>query len=239
MPARRLLMIRVSHARFFAMVGALTALLLAWIWPLAGLARELFFAHMLQHLLVMNLAALLIAAACSRSQKDSGSPPPPFWRAVPRGLGKLPVVTAMQLAALWVWHMPAVLAAAHHSLILTGLMQMSLFGAAFLFWRAVLGRSAWPAIFALLATAKVYCLLGAIFVFSRRALYPAFGNPEAWGFSALEDQQLAGLSMISACAVSYIAVAVALFAWWLATIDTPSRGRPQWTRVADAAIISK
>lgn len=242
MPARRLLRIRVSHARSFAMAGALTALLLAWTWPLAGMARELFFAHMLQHLLVMNVAALLIAAACSRSQRDSGSPPPHFWCAVPRGLGKLPVVTTMQLAALWIWHMPAVFTATHHSSILMGLMQMSLFGAAFLFWRAVLARdsrSAWPAIFALLATAKVYCLLGAIFVFSRRPLYPVFGDPEAWGFSALEDQQLAGLSMISACAVTYIAVAIALFAWWLETIATPSRGRRQWTRVADAATISK
>jgi putative membrane protein len=242
MLARRLSMIRVSNGRSFAMAGTLTALLLAWLWPLAGMAHELFAAHMLQHMLVMNVAALLIAAAFSQKGRGSLSS-----RVVPRGIGKLPVanlpvVTTMQLVALWVWHMPAVLTAAHHSPILMGLMQVSLFGAALLFWRAVLARdrrSAWPAIFALLATAKVYCLLGAILVFSRRPLYPAFGNPEGWGFSALEDQQLAGLSMISACAVTYIAVAIVLFALWLGTMDTPRGGQPRWTRGSGAALISE
>jgi putative membrane protein len=235
MPACRRSTTRISIGRLSAAVGALTTLLIAWMWPLGGMARDLFAAHMLQHLVVMNVAALLIAVVWQSMRRERNSPPQ-------RGRGELPLVTTAQLAALWIWHMPAIFASAHHSPILNGFMQMSLFAAALLFWRAILrsrGRSAWPSIFALLATAKVFCLLGAILVFSRRALYPVFGDPQAWELSALEDQQLAGLLMVSSCAVTYVAAAIALFARWLATTESDSRGQPQLARGSGGAIIAE
>ncbi len=183
---------------------AAVTLAAAWIWPLAPMAHDLFAAHMLQHLLVMNVAALLIGASFPRL-----------------GARALPAVTILQLAALWMWHMPAVFAVAHHDAVLQVLMQVSLFGAALLFWRAVLDSktySVWRRIFALLITAKVFCLLGAVFVFTRRTLYPAFGDPAQWGLTALDDQQLAGLLMVSSCALIYVAAAIALFARWLFSI---------------------
>jgi putative membrane protein len=76
-------------------------------------------------------------------------------------------------------------------------------------------NSPWSRIFALLVTAKVFCLLGAVFVFTRRPLYATHGNPESWGITAIEDQQLAGLVMVSACALVYVAVAIMMFANWL------------------------
>lgn len=188
-----------------AVTGALIALALAWLWPFPALARDLFAAHMFQHLLVMNVGALLFAVTLSS-----------------RIVMALPAVTVLQLAALWIWHMPAIFAVAHHSVILNVLMKVSLFGAAFLFWSAILGsrtQRVWHRIFAVLATAKIFCLLGAAFVFSRRTLYPAFGNPENWGMTALEDQQLAGLLMVSSCALIYVAAAVVLFARWLFAIS--------------------
>ena len=97
-------------------------------------------------------------------------------------------------------------------------------------------RPVWHRIFALLITAKLFCLLGAAFVFSRRTLYPAFGNPEAWGLTALEDQQLAGLLMVSSCALIYVAAAIALFARWLFTIDARcGAAQPQISARRDAS----
>ena len=188
------------------MIAALLVLSAAWVWPLAFFASELFFAHMMQHVLVMNLAALLMAAA---------------WPAGKRLQITLPAVTALQIAALWVWHMPAIVAVAHHSPALQGLMQASLFAVALLFWKGIFdhARPVWHRIFALLITAKLFCLLGAAFVFSRRTLYPAFGSPEAFGLTALEDQQLAGLLMVSSCALIYVAAAIALFGNWLFAIE--------------------
>ena len=89
----------------------------------------------------------------------------------------------------------------------------------------------------MLITAKVFCLLGAVYVFSRRALHAGLGSPERWGLSALEDQQLAGLLMISSCAVVYVAAAIMLFARWLATIEMRSGWRS--TGRSDAAFFPR
>jgi len=193
-----------GNIRTVGMAG-LAAIVLAgaWIWPLPPMAHDLFAAHMFQHLLAMNLAAPLIATALRRE-------------AMP-----LSAVAILQLAALWIWHAPAVFIAAHDSVVLQTLMQVSLFGAALLFWMAILDsrtHPVWHRICTLLASAKIFCLLGATFVFSRRTLYVTHGNPENWGLTALEDQQLAGLLMVSSCALIYVAAAIALFARWLFTI---------------------
>lgn len=199
-----MLAIRINLRTAVALTAGASTLGGAWLWPLPIMARDLFFAHMLQHLLVMNMSAVLIAVAL------------PLWNRNSPGLA---LATILQLAALWIWHMPAIFAVAHHHAVLYSLMQISLLVAALLFWRAVLvgTHSIWRRIFALLVTAKIFCLLGAAFVFSRRTLYPAFGNPEQWGLSPLDDQQLAGLLMVSSCALIYIAAAIALFARWLFT----------------------
>lgn len=193
-----------------AACGAFLLLALAWIWPLRGMAHDLFVAHMLQHLLMMNGAALLIALATApkRLRPD------------------LPLAAAVQTAALWVWHTPKIFAAAHHSAVLQFAMQVSLFGVALFFWWAVLDRQArplWQRVFALLITAKLFCLLGAIFIFSRRALFAETGNPHTWGLTALEDQQLAGLLMVSACTLIYVAMAITLFARYLFTAEPVQR----------------
>jgi putative membrane protein len=204
--------VSVAATRGMLLAAALLVLTAAWIWPLAGLAHDLFFVHMAQHVLAMSVAAIL-AAIAMRSHD---------------GLLQVPLTVAAvaQMGGLWLWHMPAVFTATHHNIALDMLMKVSLFVAAVAFWRAILRtgrRSAWPPILALMITAKLFCLLGAAFVFSRRALYPHIGNPERWGFTALEDQHLAGLLMVSSCALIYVAAAIALFAAWLfRTGDLPS-----------------
>ena len=225
----------VSGGRPFAAIGGLIIFAVTWTWPLRGLARDLFAVHMFQHLLVMNVAAPLIAVSLQRLRiRDD--------HAARRWSAALPAVTALQLAALWMWHMPAVFAAGHHSPSLQVLMQLSLFIVAASFWTSVLecrDHAVWRPIFALLVTAKIFCLLGAAFVFTRRPLYPPFGGPETWGLSALEDQQLAGLLMVSSCAVVYVAAAIALFARWLATAEALRDARPRWTHGPDAEFVSK
>ena len=81
----------IIHAPL-AVAGALIVLGAAWISPLGGLAHELFTSHMARHLVVMNVAAVFMALAW-----QAGKPP----RAA------LPLATALQMAALWLWHMPA------------------------------------------------------------------------------------------------------------------------------------
>ena len=217
---------RIPVDRSIAIAGGVAAISAAWIWPLPEMARDLFSAHMLQHILVMNVAALLLAIGMIHV-------PPRQWPT-------LPAATALQLGALWAWHMPAVFTAAHHHLFLHSLMQVSLLAAALAFWKAVLvssGQRVWRPIFALLATAKIFCLLGAVFIFSRRTLYPGALGTEVWGLSAVEDQQLAGLLMISSCTLVYVAAAIVIFARWLADLEA-SEGLAR-NRGAAIAFIAK
>jgi putative membrane protein len=85
-------------------------------------------------------------------------------------------------------------------------MQVSLLMIATAFWTAVFARyrcSGWQAIVAVLVTGKLFCLLGALLVFSPRPLYA----PELVSFA---DQQLAGLIMLTACPLTYVGVAFAM-----------------------------
>ncbi len=93
-------------------------------------------------------------------------------------------------------------------------MHVSLLAAAFLFWATVLRsvRRYGASVAALIITAKLCTLLGALLIFARSVLYPAYaGRAAAWGFSPLEDQQLAGLLMMPAGGIVYIVAAVIIF----------------------------
>ncbi len=167
---------------------------------------------MLQHLVVMNIAALFLAAALRI-----------------RVAGVLAIATVLQIGLLWGWHLPVLFDAARHDLVLAMLMQASLFAVAFLFWSAVIAHPverSWQTIFALLVTAKAFCLFGAILCFARGALYAGHGETPA---GALDDQQLAGLLMMASCALVYVTASIALFTRWMASLE---RSAP-WAR-ADA-----
>ena len=203
--------------RIAVLATALAVLGAAWgPW---SLLHGTLTGHMLQHLVVMNVAALLLAAALR-----------------PRLRGMLALSTVLQIVLLWGWHVPPVFAAASHGLVLPLLMQGSLLAIAFLFWSAVLAQpveKSWQAIFAALVTAKAFCMFGAILCFSRRLLYPLHGAHLGPDLSALDDQQLAGLLMISSCALVYVVAAVALFLRWMNKVDREAWQQPAW-HAADA-----
>lgn len=205
-------------AKAGCLAGGVAALAVAW-GPLASVAHGTLAGHMLQHLVVMNLAALLFAVALR----------PPL-----RGL--LAVSTALQVVLLWGWHVPVAYDAARHDLILMLLMQGSLLAVSFLFWGAVLAHpvaTSWQTIFAALVTAKAFCLFGALLCFSRRVLYPAHGDHGLSEWSSLDDQQLAGLLMMASCALVYVAAAVTLFMRWIDQAGRRTAERSSWRR-ADA-----
>jgi putative membrane protein len=167
--------------------------------------------HMVLHIAAMNVAAPLAAAALSQS--------------LPRWIGRyrtLWIAAALQLTLLWAWHAPSVqhaFAGSHGShLAAHGLLFLS----SFVFWSAVIrlpetGR--WQAIAALLVTGKLACLLSALLIFSPRALYDISLHPAP----PLDDQQLAGLLMITACPLSYLIAAVVIAAQFINRLAQASR----------------
>jgi putative membrane protein len=150
--------------------------------------------HMALHIAVMNVLAPLSAS---------------LWPARSSSTRRLWLAGILQLALLWAWHVPAVERIASASPGGHALALLTLFLPALLFWRACLGAvgsQRWQAIAALLLTGKLTCLLAALLVFSPRLLYPGSDHV----ISALDDQQLAGLLMITACPLSYLVAAVTI-----------------------------
>ena len=176
--------------------------------------------QMVQHLALMNVAAPLLALGQPRALSFSSGP------------GVLLGSGVLQVALLWMWHAPglqgvAAASAPVHLLLLVGLGAASL-----VFWSAVVRESEaapWRAIVALLVTGKLACLLGALLIFAPRDLYAlprlAFRLCSS-GASSLEDQQLAGLLMVTACPLSYLTSGVAIAARMLGDLERrTARGR--------------
>lgn len=222
--------------QFALFAAGLAALLVALVGPLEGAATDLLAAHMVQHMLLMVVAAPLLILAAPQTALLWGLPQ--AWR---RRLGKgmqalarhgawralrhPGVATLLQAGALWAWHTPALFNWASASWAAHSLQHLSFLAAACLFWSALLhplsrGRAGYaaglPWIFLTLMQAG---LLGAILTLAPRPLYAA--RPEEWGLSALTDQQLAGSIMwVPGCA-AYLAAAIGLVA---ACLAPPVRG---------------
>jgi putative membrane protein len=200
--------------------------------PLHALAGEYFVAHMSEHELLMAVAAPLLALSRPLGTMLWGLPAPlrataagagralaPTWRVLERPA----VATLLHGAAIWLWHIPALFDRAALHPALHEAQHLSFLGSGLLFWAALFRerRSArhGVAAFWLFITSIHTGLLGAALVFSQRLWYTA-ARPEA--FTALEDQQLAGLVMWIPASVVYGAVALMLCYRWI------SPGSARW-----------
>jgi putative membrane protein len=181
--------------------------------------------HMAAHILFMSLVSPALALS--------------LLALAPRGVGvfasgrssSLALAASGQVVLLWAWHAPAVLQAASHLSALHVLMHASLLAGALWFWLEVFsdrGALRWRALFALLMTGKLVCLLGVLLVFAPRSLYAsdasAHGHALVGPVGALADQQLAGLLMLIACPLTYVLAGVVIAAHWLRELsEAPAR----------------
>jgi putative membrane protein len=162
---------------------AIGGMFLAFVTPLCALTVALFAARTVHHLVLLCLVAPALAVAFP-------------VRRIPVGAAFLATS-----AALWAWHVPAVYAVAWESAAVYWAMQAALLLPAWAFWSAIraAGDDAMDTVGAALLVATLagqMGLIGAILTFGGRVLYPEhLVGAEGFGFSALDDQQLAGLIM--------------------------------------------
>lgn len=199
--------------------------------PLHAAGEHSFTMHMIEHELIMLPAALLLVLA---------RPGPvllwAFPAAIRGGFGSLarsgkglwlllsaPVAaTALQAAALWIWHMPPLFDRALDSEGWHVAQHLSFLFTALLFWWAMAhgraGRAGYGLVaLCLFATTIVGGALGALMAFSGSpwyAPYAALGMTPA-GLSPAEDQQLAGLIMWIPGGVFHAAAALWFVYHWL------------------------
>jgi putative membrane protein len=206
----------------------LSGLLSVWVAvgsPLAALDHQWLTIHMIQHLLLMTVAAPLILLGRPVVSALHALPGPVVsvlrsWSRTPvaQRIGETiahPVVCWCAAAlTLTLWHVPAALTTAMHSPTWHLIQHTSFLFSGLLFWWPVVQR--WPgattephwSMVLYLFLATLPCdVLSAFLVFSERVAYPIYlatsGRSVA---SVLEDQQYAGALMWTCVTLVYVAV---------------------------------
>jgi len=209
------------------------ALVLALLSPIDTQGSMLFSVHMVQHELLMLVAAPLLVL---------GHPLPIFLWAFPAAARRtiasgcrLKVVRTVWAAltrplsgwllhacALWGWHAPALFEAALEHAWIHNLQHLTFLLTALLFWNGLLRSGArhndGAAVLYLFTTTVHSGVLGALITCATRPWFPHYRETAPmFEFSALEDQQLGGLIMWIPGSVVYVGVGLVLLARWLST----------------------
>ena len=205
-------------------------LVVALVSPVHAVSEQLFSVHMVQHELLMALAAPLLVAArpgpamlwAIRPRARStlvrvvrSSPVRRTWRAL-----SAPVAAwLIQGIVIWAWHVPPLFEATLRSEVVHAAQHLMFLGSAVTFWWSIVhGRRASRglAILSLFTTVVHTGVLGALMTFARSPWYPAYGaGPAAWGLTPVADQQLAGLIMWIPASLAYLVAALATAHRWL------------------------
>jgi cytochrome c oxidase assembly factor CtaG len=208
-----------------AFTGAIVALLVALVSPLDRLGEDyLFSAHMVQHLLLGDIAPLLILLSLSRVMMR---PLTRRLQSVERALGPLAhpaTALILWLALIYLWHVPALYDAALEHPAVHALQHVAFFTAGVLVW--------WPLIqpvpmrhrlggmwtFGYIGTAKFgLAALGLYLTWTGTVAYTYYEHvPRIWGMSALTDQNVGGAIMMVEQSVLLVTVLAILFGRMLA-----------------------
>lgn len=219
--------------RIAAYCGVIATLVLALFSPLDARADDSFAWHMLQHLLLMLVAAPLLAV--SNAHFVALFALPHAWRGpVGRWIGHAPGagrgsrhrggpwLAALAFAAsLWLWHAPSLYEAAlAHRAVHTLEHLVFLFTAA-VFWRMVITagdrRLSLPSAVVLVTLVGLQGnLMAALITLAPAPLYASYAGP-----GGLLDQQEAGLLMWVPAGLIYLASTL----WTLHKLMSPRRPR--------------
>jgi cytochrome c oxidase assembly factor CtaG len=222
----------VWRTRCFA--GAVVAIAVALISPLDAMSSALASAHMVQHVLLILVAAPLLALSAPSSALLRGSPLS-VRRATGRWRRRLGITHAnlaslrhpvtlwlLHVATLWLWHARVLYDAALSSEWVHILEHATFLVTGLLFWRVVIGARV-PGrvphgfgVMLVFAMALQSVFLSVLLVFARTPWYAGYATTTGpWGLDHLADQQLAGAIMWVPAGVVYVAAGLALMVAWM------------------------
>jgi cytochrome c oxidase assembly factor CtaG len=224
-------------------VIAFTALTTAVISPIDGLGEDyLFSMHMLQHILLGDIAPVFLLLALSRVMMR---PATRRLMAVERALGRFAhPLTGLVLwfALIYVWHIPALYDAAIQSEVVHAIEHASFFTAGIALWWPLIQpvpmrrrmRGMWP--FAYISAAKLGLAgLGLYLTWSTSVAYEHYETvPRIWGLTAVEDQNVGGAMMMLEQSVVLLIAFVVLFVQMLTQSEADEQRRERLERTAPA-----
>ena len=215
--------------------GALAAAVFGWLLlvlallsPIAVFGGYFLTAHMVQHLILTQIAAPLLLM---------GRPVPTLVLGLPARIGRdiapllardgplypigsfltrPPVALIVFLVVFFGWHVPPLYDAAIRVTLVHDLEHFSFFWAAILFWWGAVdpisGRNQRRRLLSLVAIAIAFMagsVLGILFVFTPEIIYPSYQvGPALFGISPRDDQIAGGLVMWIAGSLLYAIAAL-------------------------------
>lgn len=170
--------------------------------PWGYLADELVIAHMVEHLIIGDIASLLLVLGLTRSLLQPILAIPFFGRL--QFLVNPFVAFPLWVINLFVWHIPVLYDSAYGGAVVHGLEHGMFLAFGMLMWMPVFGPMPMPAWFntgwKVVYTAIVRfaaAILGNVLMWSQVTLYQNYAEGQAkWGFTAIQDQSLAGVIMM-------------------------------------------
>jgi putative membrane protein len=176
-------------------------LLAALVSPIHAIGEQLFCFHMLQHVLLGDLAPLALLAGLTG----------PILRPLLRFLHRLrflahPLVALPLWAVnLYLWHLPYLYEAAVRHDTVHALEHLCFFVGGTIMWLPVLETLPAPEWFGtgaklgyIAAVRVIETILGNVFIWSSKPFYPWYVHThDLWGISPARDQNLAGVVMMA------------------------------------------
>jgi putative membrane protein len=191
-----------SVLRLVSFAGAMLTLAAALISPIDRLGEQAFAMHMTQHILLLDLAPILLIASFTKV----------ILRPVTRRLQRLEraagpfghpaAAVVLYIAVMWAWHVPSLYDAALEHSSIHALEHTFFMSAGLLYWwhllspirsRAMHGMT--PVVY-MLSTKLFVGLLGIAITFAPDSFYTFYRDrPPIWGLDPDTDQAVAGAIM--------------------------------------------
>lgn len=225
--------------RLCCFLGAVLVAALALLSPIDSLADQLFFAHMVQHVLLLDVAPILAIVGLTKVLLR------PVTRAVhtvERRAGAFAhpaFAVVLYVAVIWAWHVPSAYDLAARDEAVHVLEHLTFVIAGSLYWwhllspiRARLRLGGMGPVVYMAATKVLVGALGMALAFAPSALYPFYAHQgRVWGISAIDDQAIAGLVMAVEQSVVMGVALVTLFVRALAESEREQQRRERYELV--------
>ena len=227
-----------ARGRAWCVAAALAAIAVALLSPLEAASGSLASAHMVQHILLILVAAPLVALGAPGAAIVRGAPavarrtlarwrrPLTSVRTASRRLGTPVAAWLLHVGTLWFWHAALPYDAAVENDSVHAVSHVTLILTAIVFWRAVLPPLATfraptgVGILLVFAMGLQSVFLSALLTFATTPWYAAYkGTTQAWGLTMLEDQQIAGAIMWVPAGLIYLSAGLALVGMWIRSAE--------------------
>jgi putative membrane protein len=240
---------RFYLSQLLAFTTGLSLLAVALLSPLDAIGDDwLLSAHMLQHVLLADIAPALVVLGVGPPLLAHGLPPAVLRTLSPRArLGRLlrsrwlgAVALALWAATQWAWNIPVVFDTAAANPWLHAIEHLSLLCSGMLLWTVVVDplpgqsrRAVWSRLGCLGASRAIAGVVCLPLTWLHGTLYSRYADaPRGYAISALSDQHVAGAGM---CLIEFLVFGLAFIVVFLDLLGREEQG----TRVKELAYESR